>query len=69
LLASAAARLRKREVLSIRTAVGVAFFGLFDSERRTAGYHEVCAAGEDGYDVCGGGEDWEQRGVLPERVY
>ena len=35
---------------------------------RTAGYHEVCAADEDGNDGGGGGEDWEQRGVLPERV-
>ena len=35
---------------------------------RTAGYHQVCAADEDRYDVCWGGEYWEQCGMFPERI-
>jgi len=35
---------------------------------RTAGYHQVCATDEDGYDGRRSGEYWEQCGVFPERI-
>ena len=41
------------------TQDAVVSFGVLGHLWRTAGYHEVCAADEDGYDGGGRGEDWE----------